>query len=70
MPADQGRWLAHDEGLAPVKPTGKPDQSDPRGIGGALRCDMALLIQSELFAQKEILCHQSSAGAPRESEHR
>jgi hypothetical protein len=54
MPASEGLWLYNDQGLAPVKPATEPDQGHAGGMGGALRCDVAFLIQRQLFAQKEV----------------
>jgi len=55
MPAEQGGWLHNDEGLAPVELTDEPGQGEPGGIGGTPRRDVALLIERQLLAEKEIL---------------
>jgi len=55
MPAEQGGWLHNDTGLSPVEPTAEPRQGETGGSGGTPRWDMALLRESPLFAEKEIL---------------
>jgi hypothetical protein len=60
MPVEQGRWLYDDQGLSPVKPVDEPDQDEAGGIGGTLRLHLALLIQRQLFAQKQICYRESS----------
>jgi len=55
MPAEQGGWLHNDEGLAPVELTAEPGQGESGGIGGTPRRDVALLIERQLLAEKEIL---------------
>ena len=54
LPADQGLRLHHSQRLAPVEPAREPDQGEAGGVSSALRLDMALLVESELFAQEEI----------------
>src|SRR5262245_29786346 len=54
MPAEQGGWLHNDEGLSPVEPTAEPRQGETGGIGRTPRRDVALLIERELLAEKEI----------------
>jgi hypothetical protein len=56
MPANQRRRLHHSQRLAPVEPAGEPDEGETGGVSGALRLDMAFLVEGELFAQKEIFC--------------
>ena len=63
MPACKHRGLYHDQRVPPVEPAGEPDQDHADGIGPSSRCDVALLIQSELFAQQEILCGEGRAWA-------
>jgi hypothetical protein len=55
MPADQGRRLQHNQGLAPVEPAGEPDHNDASSIGCPLGLAIALLIQCQLFPEKEVL---------------
>jgi hypothetical protein len=55
MPAEQGRWLHNDESLSPVEPTAEPSEGETGGSGSTPGYDVALLIESELFAEKEIL---------------
>src|SRR5688572_32895563 len=54
MPADQRGWLYHSQRLPPVEPAREPNQGETGGVSGALRLDVAFLIQRQLFAQKEI----------------
>jgi hypothetical protein len=63
MPADQRGRSDDDQSPVPVKAAGKPDQGETSGVSGALRLDMALLVKSELFAQKEIFCRQGGPWA-------
>ncbi len=63
MPAEQGGWLHNDKGLPPVEPPTEPGQGETGGIGGAPRRDVALLIECQLFAEKEILRRERRRGA-------
>ena len=54
--------------MPPIKPTGKPDQAKTSGRGGLSRFHMALLIEGQLFTQKEILGGEGGAGAQGEEE--
>ena len=67
MPAEQNSWLYNDEGLSPVEPSAEPRQGETGGIGSTSRCDVALLIECQLFAEKEILrrecCREAQAEA-------
>jgi hypothetical protein len=67
MPPDKRLGLHCGQGLSPIEPTTEPDQSETRGISGALRLDLALLIQRKLFAKKKICGCQGSGGAQTES---
>ena len=40
--------------LAPVEASGKPGQREPSGVGRTLGFDVALLMEGQLFPQKEI----------------
>jgi hypothetical protein len=66
MPTDQCCWLHDDEGLSPTEQAAEPDQSLTGGVGGAPRRGVTLLIQRELFAQKEVFCCEGWAGAQTE----
>jgi hypothetical protein len=68
MPTDECLGLYHGQGRSPIKPLAEPDQGDSYGIRSTPRLDMALLIQRQLFAQKEILCRESRAWAQAEPE--
>jgi hypothetical protein len=46
--------------LTPVEPAPQPDEGEAGGIGGTPGLDLTLLVQGELFAQKEIFCYQGS----------
>jgi hypothetical protein len=46
----------------------EPDEGSARGIGGTPRVDVSLLIQRELFTQKEMLSGQCGTKAQTESE--
>jgi hypothetical protein len=63
MPTGKRCRLHQGRGLPPVEASGKPDQSETSGIGRTLRFDVALLIQRQLFTQKEILCSKRGAWA-------
>jgi hypothetical protein len=54
MPADEGGGLHNGQGLAPVKPAREPDQGKAGSIGGTARFDVALLVEGQLFTQKEV----------------
>jgi len=56
------------EGRSPIKPPAEPDQGGSCGICSTPRLDMALLIQRQLLAQKEILCRESRAWVQAEPE--
>jgi hypothetical protein len=66
MPAEKGLRLHQDQGLAPVEPTGKPHEGDTRGIRGTPWLHVALLIQRELLAEKEVFRRRRSTGAQAE----
>jgi hypothetical protein len=68
MPAEQGGWLHNDESLSPVEPKAEPSQGETSGIGGTPRCDVALLIECQLFAEKEILRRECSRKAQTEAQ--
>ena len=68
MPAEQGRWLHNDEALSPVEPTAEPRQDETGGSSGTPRWDMTLLIERELFAEKEILRRECRRAAQTEAQ--
>jgi len=68
MPTDQGRWLHDDEGPSPIEEAAEPDQRNTDGVGGAPGRDMTLLIERELFAQKEVFCREGWAGGQTEEQ--
>ena len=68
MPTEQCRWLHDDEGLSPIEEAAEPDQSNTNSVGGAPGCGVTLLIQRELFAQKEVFCREGWAGAQTEAQ--
>jgi hypothetical protein len=68
MPTHQCRWLHDDEGLSPIEEAAEPDQRHTDGVGGTPGLGVTLLIQRELFAQKEIFCRQGWAGAQTEAQ--
>ena len=70
MPADKGRRLHHSQRLAPVEPACKPDQGKAGGVSSALRLDVALLVQGELFAQEEVFGHGTADGRRHSSQKR
>ena len=49
--------------LPPVEPASEPNQDHAEGMGRSSRFDLALLIQRELFVQKEILGGEGGAWA-------
>ena len=68
MPADEGGGLRNGQGLAPVEPACEPDEDKAGGIGRAFRLDVALLIHSQLFAQKQVFRSQGGAGTQAETQ--
>ena len=62
MPAGKGLRLHNGQRLTPVEPATEPDQGDTSGIGRTPGFDVALLIQRQLFTQKEIFGCQGSGG--------
>jgi hypothetical protein len=68
MPADERRRLDHGQGLPPIESAGEPYEGDPSRMSGALWFDVTLLIQRELFAQKEILCRKRDGPTQTEPE--
>ena len=58
MPPGEGLGGHHSQCLAPVEPAAQPDEGETGGIRCAFRLDVALLIQGELLAEKEILRRQ------------
>jgi hypothetical protein len=68
MPMEKRLGLHYRQGLPPVEPATEPDKGKARRVGGTPRLDVSLLIQRELFTQKEILCGQCRAKAQAESE--
>src|SRR5215510_10940168 len=56
MPAEERRRLDNGQGLPPIEPASEPDECETRGVGGTSGFDIALLIQRQLFPQKEVFC--------------
>ena len=50
------------EGLSPRKPSGQLDQGQPGCGAGASRSGLALQVESQQFAQEEVLCGQCKSG--------
>jgi hypothetical protein len=59
MPAEKRLGLHDSQSWPPVEPAPEPDEGETRGIGGMSGFDVALLIQRQLFPQKEIFCRKS-----------
>lgn len=55
MPADESIGLDNDEGAPPVEEPSENDHEQPRRVDCAARLDCALLVQGQLFAEKQIL---------------
>jgi hypothetical protein len=54
MPAEKRCGLDHSQRLAPVEPASQPDEGETGSIRGTARFDVAFLVESQLFTQKEI----------------
>jgi hypothetical protein len=54
VPTDEGHRFHDHQHPAPVEEAAEPDQCHARGVVGASGFDLAFLILSYLFAQKEI----------------
>jgi hypothetical protein len=54
MPTEESCRLYDHQSPSPVEETAEPHERHPRGIIGASRFGLALLILRQLFAQKEI----------------
>ena len=63
MPAGKGLWGDNRQGFAPVEPVAEPDEGQAGGMHGMLGRHMALLIQRELLAEKEVFRRKRSTGA-------
>jgi hypothetical protein len=68
MPTGRPRWLHHGQRVPPVKAAGEPVQGASGSVGGSSRLNGALLIQCQLFMQKEILCCEGRAWVQAEEE--
>ena len=68
MPADQRRRLNNGQRSPPVEPAGEPTQGHSGRVGGSPRFDVALLIQGELLAQKEVLRGKGGTWAQAQAE--
>src|SRR5262245_42469278 len=68
VPADECCRLHQDQRMPPIKPAGKPNEAKTDSHGGLSRFHMALLIEGQLFTQKEILSGECGAGAQGEEE--
>ena len=60
--------LHHGQGLAPITPAGEPDHARGGSRRGTPWQHVALLIQRELFAEKEVFRCKRSTGAQAEPE--
>jgi hypothetical protein len=61
MPADQGCGLDNQNSGSPIKEARPEDQPKPSRARKSPWLDLALLIERQLFAKKQILGNQSSA---------
>ena len=61
MPADQGLWLNDNESIFPGKQRREQGQTEARRVVRSPRASVALAIEGELFAEKEILSFQCRA---------
>jgi hypothetical protein len=68
MPVEKCCRLHDRQRLTPVEPAPEPDQGEAGGIRGAPWRDIALLIEGELFAQKEVFCSERRGRAQTEPE--
>jgi hypothetical protein len=62
MPSDEGVGLDNGQSLSPRKETRKQHQGEPGSITGSARIDLTFPVQTQLFAEEEVLSGHSAMG--------
>ena len=67
VPGDEGPGPYNNQSISPIEPAAEQHQREPRRIVGTPGLNLALLIEGELLAQKQILGRERSPGAQAET---